>query len=126
MTTAKQLQVYAEDRRSGVEWPSAEVPVMGGTIMIEPQEKNGNCIFSTSAAKVVYTPAFGSMFGNHPRIISSVILKSLEMVRKAFRHPDRLQTFFYEESEFSGSESYWAFHDGEVITFLLPDEKNDF
>lgn len=91
--------------------------------MINPQETDGNCIFSTSAAKVVYSPGFGSLFGNNPFIISHVIFKSMEMVHKAFRNPDYLQTFFYEESEFSEAEDYWAIHDGDHITFLLPDER---
>ena len=125
MVAAKQL-AYAEDRRSGIEWPSAQVPGIGGTIMIEPQEYDGNCVFSASAAKVVYTPGFGALFGSRPLVISNVILKSLDMVHRAFRNPGSLQTFFYEESEFSGSQPYWAKHSGDLITFFLPDEQNDF
>lgn len=121
MSAAKKL-VYAEDRRSGIEWPSATVPFVGGTITIIPQEEKGDFVFSTSAAKVVYSPAFGKLFGDNPSVISHVIFKSMEMVHKAFRNPDYLQTFIYEASEFSGSESYWAIHDGEHITFLLPED----
>lgn len=127
-TSAKTKKVYAEDRRSGIPWPICDVPFVGGSITISPQECNGNCVFDPINIKTVMTPAFRNLF-SHPSIDSSyiatqVILESCKMIHETFEHPDYIQVFVYEK-EVMGipvSRRYWAMHSDEYITFMVPDD----
>lgn len=128
MAAVLEKRLYAEDRRSGVDWPIREVPFAGGSITISPQERNGNYQFNPFATRTVMTPGFRNLF-HHPFIDSSIIAShvvqdSCKMIHEAFAHPDYLQTFVYEK-EVEGipmSESYWCIHSEEYIAFLLPEE----
>lgn len=120
MITAK--QTYTGESERDTYLSCIQVPKLGGTVKLKPQETTGNYVFSTTAAKVVFTPGFSALFHHEHNVIFHVIVKSLEMVRKTIRNPDYLQVLNYDRGDSSNPTSFWIKHDRSVITFLLPKE----
>ena len=98
-----------------------DVPVIGGSICISPQECNGSYVFDPIGIKTVMTKGFINLFKSQT-LASLIVAQSCVMIHQAFKKPDYLQSFVYENELKGISEVYWAIHDEEYITFLLPDE----
>lgn len=91
--------------------------MLKGKVHINEQEERGN--YSFAGVDPYMTCGFKEAFGDETQ---EVILTALFMILEKYSgHADYLQTFEYHY-ESGESTRFWCIHDGDHITFLLPDE----